>query len=46
MRIIYIVFDEDMNKEILRTPNRVLAYRFLLKSKKTYVMYMKKERRD
>lgn len=44
MTLIYIVFDETTNREVLRTVNRVLAYRFILKSEKTYKMYIKKER--
>lgn len=44
MRVIYIVMNKAMDKEILRTPNRVLAYRLLLKNKNAYVMHMRKER--
>lgn len=44
MRVVYIVFDEDTNTIKLRTPNRKLAFRFMLKSKKTYTMYMRKEK--
>lgn len=44
MRVIYIVMDKTMNKEILRTPNRVLAYKLLFKNENAYVMHMRKER--
>ena len=44
MRVIYIVMNKTMNKEILRTPNRVLAYKLLLKNENAYVMHMRKER--
>lgn len=44
MRVIYIVMNKTMDKEILRTPNRVLAYKLLLKNEDAYVMYMRKER--
>lgn len=44
MRIIYIVMNKTMNKEILRTPNRVLAYRLLFKNENEYVVCMRKER--
>ena len=44
MRVIYIVMNKTMDKEILRTPNRVLAYKLLLKNENAYVMYMRKER--
>ena len=44
MRVIYIVVNKSMDKEILRTPNRVLAHKMLLKNEDAYVMYMRKER--
>lgn len=44
MRVIYIVMNKTMDKEILRTPNRVLAYKLLIKNENAYVMYMRKER--
>ena len=44
MRIVYIVFDEEKGVVALRTINRRLAFRFMLKSEKTYTMYMRKER--
>ena len=44
MRVIYIVINKAMNKEVLRTPHRVLAYKMLLKNEDAYVMYMRKER--
>lgn len=44
MRVIYIVFDKDSNREILRTVNRVLAYRLILKSNNHYVIYVRKEK--
>ena len=44
MRVIYIVMNKTMDKEILRTPNRVLAYKMLLKNENAYVMHMRKER--
>lgn len=44
MRVIYIVVNKAMDKEILRTPNRVLAYRLLRKNKGAYIIYMRRER--
>lgn len=44
MRVIYIVVNKAIDKEILRTPNRVLAYKMLLKNENAYIIYMRKER--
>lgn len=44
MRAIYIVFDTKTNKEILRTPNRMLAYKLFLRNEMRLRMYMRKER--
>ena len=44
MRVIYVVFDKKANKEILCTPNRMLAYKLFLRNEMRFKMYMRKER--
>lgn len=45
MRAVYIVFNEDNGKVVLKTVNRKLAFRFMLfdKSGRNLKMYIRKE---